>query len=76
MTSEWASAAYRGVCQRQVGQTPGRESQVSKDVQEELWWEMGLLGSFAWYCGLSEGMESGWEGILEKTVLFLEQRSP
>lgn len=81
MTSEWASAAYRGVCQRQVGQTPGRESQVSKDVQEELWREMGLLGSFArvlWVvrgAGVWMGGDSREEGFIsgaEKPLIYLQ----
>lgn len=33
-----------GVYQRQGDQTPGRESQASKGVEEELWWGVGLLG--------------------------------
>lgn len=39
-----------GVYQRHGDQTPGRESQASKGVEEELWWggEGGSPGSSDW----------------------------
>lgn len=41
--TEWASAAQRGVYQRQRGQIQDRESQASKGVEEPPWWGVGVF---------------------------------